>query len=100
MNDWETHLPHLVGANKITMRSITEVSSHMMATRHERANMLTLFCSKNERQKTAPQIYIWDIIKSNQEFKIYEKKYTINTDNTKDKLQQKKRLEIIVGEVI
>ena len=62
MDDWDRHLPQLMGAHNSTEHFTTGISPHMMLTGHEKALPLMFFYPENEGKKTAPQTYVRDVI--------------------------------------
>ena len=46
MDDWNRHLPQVMGAYNSTEHSTTGISPHMMLTGHEKALPLTFFYSE------------------------------------------------------
>ena len=67
MDYWDRHLPQVMGAYNSTEHSITGKSPHMMLTGHEKALLLTLFHPEYEGKNTAPQTYVRDVIRRQQE---------------------------------
>ena len=63
MDDWDRHLPQVMGAYNSTEYSTTGISPHMMLTGHEKALPLTFFYTEYEGKKTAPQTYVRDVIR-------------------------------------
>ena len=57
MDDWDKHLPQVMGAYNSTEHSTTGISPHMMLTGHEKALPLTFFYPEYEGKRTAPQTY-------------------------------------------
>ena len=51
MDDWDRHLPQVMGAHISIEHSNTEISPHMMLTGHEKALSLTLFYPEYEEGK-------------------------------------------------
>ena len=68
MEDWDRHLPQVMGAYNSTEYSTTGISPHMMLTGHEKALPLTFFYPEYEGKKTAPQTYVHDVIRRQQDF--------------------------------
>ena len=66
MEDWDRHLPQVMGAYNRTEHSTTGISPHMMLTGHEKALPLRFFYPEYEGKKTAPQTYVHDVIGSQQ----------------------------------
>ena len=52
MDDWDRHLPQVMGAYNSTEHSTTGISPHMMLTGHEKAPPLTFFYPEYEEKKT------------------------------------------------
>ena len=71
MDDWDRHLPLVMGAYSSTERSITGMSPHMMLTGHEKALPLTFFYPEYDVKKTAKQTYVRDVIRRQQDLIIY-----------------------------
>ena len=70
MDDWDRHLPLTtagVGAYNSTEHSTTGLSSHTMLTCHEKALPLTFFYPGYEGKKTAPQTYVRNVIRRQQD---------------------------------
>ena len=67
MDDWDRHLPQVMGAYNSTEHSTTGISPHMMLTGHEKALPLTFFYPEYEGKKTAPQTYVRDVIRRQQD---------------------------------
>ena len=63
MDDWDKHLPQVMGAYNSTEHSTTGISPHMMLTGHEKALPLTFFYPEYEGKRTAPQTYVRDVIR-------------------------------------
>ena len=55
MDDWDKHLPQVMGAYNSTEHSTTGISPHMMVTGHEKALPLTFFYPEYEGKRTSPQ---------------------------------------------
>ena len=66
-DDWDRQLPQVMGAYNITEDSTTGKSPHIMLTGHEKALPLTYFYLEYEGKKTAPQTYVRDVIRRQQE---------------------------------
>ena len=66
MDDWDRHLPQVMGAYNSTEHFTTGISPHMMLTGHEKALPLTFFYSEYEGKRTAPQTYVRDVIRRQQ----------------------------------
>ena len=67
MDDWDRHLPQVMGAYNRTEHSTMGISPHLMLTGHEKALPLTFFYPEYEGKKTAPQTYVRDVIRRQQE---------------------------------
>ena len=69
MGDWDKHLAQVMGAYNSTEHSTkgTRTSPHMILTGHEKALPLTFFYPEYEGKKTAPQTYVRDMIRRQQE---------------------------------
>ena len=67
MDDWDRHLPQVMGAYNSTEHSTTGIGPHMMLTGHEKALPLTFFYPEYEGKKTAPQTYVRDVIRRQQD---------------------------------
>ena len=67
LDDWDRHLPQVMGAYNSTGHSTTGISSYIMLTGHEKALSLTFSYPEYEEKKTAPQTYVRDVIRSQQE---------------------------------
>ena len=67
MTDWDRYLPQVNGAYNSTKQSTTGESPHMMLTRHEKSLPLAFFYTEYEGRKTSPQVYVRDVIRSQQE---------------------------------
>ena len=67
MDDWDRHLSQVMGAYNSTEQSSTGISPHMMLTGHAKALSLTFFYSEYEGKKTAPQTYVRDVIRRQQD---------------------------------
>ena len=67
MDDWDKHLPQVMGAYNSTEHSTTGISPHMMLTGHEKALTLTFFYPEYEGKRTAPQTYVRDVIRRQQD---------------------------------
>ena len=68
MDDWDKHLPQVMGAYSSTENSTTGIIPHTMLSVHEKALSLTFFYPEYEGWKTAPQTYVRDVIRRQQEF--------------------------------
>ena len=58
MDDWDKHLPQVMGAYNSTEHSTTGISPHMMLTGHEKALPLTFFYPEYEGKRTAYRAYL------------------------------------------
>ena len=67
MDDWDKHLPQVMGAYNSTEHSTTGISPHMILTGHEKALPLTFFYPEYEGKRTAPQTYVRDVIRRQQD---------------------------------
>ena len=67
MDDSDRHLPQVMGAYNSTEHSTTGISPHMMLTGHEKALPFTFFYSEYEGKKTAPQTYVRDVFRRQQD---------------------------------
>ena len=67
MDDWDRHLPQVMGAYNSTEYSTTGISPHIMLTGHEKALPLTFFYPEYEGKRTAPQTYVRDVIRRQQD---------------------------------
>ena len=67
MDDWDKHLPQVMGAYNSTEHSTTGIRPHMMLTGHEKALPLTFFWPEYEGKRTAPQTYVRDVIRRQQD---------------------------------
>ena len=67
MDDWDRHLPQVMGVYNSTKHSTTGISPHMTLTGHEKALPLTFYYPEYEGKKTAPQTYVRDVIRRQQE---------------------------------
>ena len=67
MDDWDRHLPQVMGAYNSTEHSTTGISPHMMLTGHEKALPLTFFYPEYEGKRTSPQTYVRDVIRRQQD---------------------------------
>ena len=67
MDDWDKHLPQVMGAYNSTEHSTTGISPHMMLTGHEKALPLTFFYPEYEGKRTAAQTYVRDVIRRQQD---------------------------------
>ena len=67
MTDCDRYLPQVMGAYNSTHHSTTGVSPHVMLTGHEKSLSLTFFYPEYEGKKTSPQVYVWDVIRLQQE---------------------------------
>ena len=67
MDDWDRHLPQVMGAYNSTEHSTTGISPHMMLPGHEKAFPLTFFYTEYEGKGTTPQTYVCDVIRRQQD---------------------------------
>ena len=67
MDDWDKHLPQVMGAYNSTEHSTTGISPHMMLTGHEKALLLTFVYPEYEGKRKAPQTYVRDVIRRQQD---------------------------------
>ena len=67
MDDWDRHLPQVMGAYNSTEHSTTGISPHMMLTGHEKTLLLLFFYPEYEGKKTAPQTYVREVIRRQQD---------------------------------
>ena len=67
MDDWDSHLPQVVGTYNSTDQSTTVIIPHMMPTGHEKAFRLTFFYPEYEEKRTASQTYVCDVIRREQD---------------------------------
>ena len=67
MDDWDRHLPQVMGAYNSTEHSTTVISPHIMLTGHEKALPLRFFYPEYEGKKTAPQTCVCDVIRRQQD---------------------------------
>ena len=67
MDDWDRHLPQVMGAYNSTEHSTTGISPHKMLTGHEKALPLTFFYPEYDGKKTAPQTYVREVIRRQQD---------------------------------
>ena len=67
MDDWDKHLPQVMGAYNSTEHSTTGISPHMMLTGHEKTLPLRFFYPQYEGKRTAPQTYVRDVIRRQQD---------------------------------
>ena len=67
MDDWDKHLRQVMGAYNSTEHSTTGISPHMLLTGHEKALPLTFFHPEYEGKRTAPQTYVRDVIRGQQD---------------------------------
>ena len=63
----DKHLQQVMGAYNSTEHSTTGISPHMMLTGHEKALPLTFFYPEYEGKRTAPQTYVRDVIRRQQD---------------------------------
>ena len=76
MDDWERHLPQVIGAYNSTEHSTTGINPHMMLPRHEKALPLTFFYLEFGGKRTAPQTYVRDVIRRQQDLNDLRKRKT------------------------
>ena len=88
MDDWDRHLPQVMGAYNSTEHSSTGISPHMMLTGHEKALPLTFFYPEYGGRRTAPQTYVRDVIKRQQDLNDL---YRRNTQQAQ--IRQKRRFD-------
>ena len=69
MDDWDRHLPQVMGAYNSTEQYTARISPHMMLTGREQALPLLFFYPEYEEKKTAPQTYVRDVIRRQQDLK-------------------------------
>ena len=67
MDDWDRQLPQVMGAYNSSEHSTTGISPHMMLTGYEKALPLTFYYPEYEGKKTAPQTYLREVIRSQQD---------------------------------
>ena len=67
MIDWDRYLLQVMGAYNSTQHSTAAVSPQMMLNGHEKTLPLTFFYPEYEGKKTSPQVYVWDVIRRQQE---------------------------------
>ena len=67
VTDWDRYLPQVMGASNSTQHSTTGISPHMMLTGHEKSLPWNFFYPEYEGKKTSPQVYVRDVIRSQQE---------------------------------
>ena len=67
MDDWDRHLPQIIGAYNSIKHSTTGISPHMMLTGHEKALPLAFFYPEYKGKGTAPQTHVRDVIRRQQE---------------------------------
>ena len=67
MDHWDRHLPQVMGAYNSTEHSTTGISPHMMLTGQEKALPWPFFYPEYEGKKTAPQTYVRDVIRRQQD---------------------------------
>ena len=93
MDDWDRHLPHVMGAYNSSEHSTTGISPHMMLTGHEKALPLTFFYPEYEGKKTATQKYVRDVIRGSRISSIY-------AEGTRNRLKLDKKGDLIKGHSI
>ena len=62
MDDWDRHLPQVMGAYNSTELSTTGRPPQLMLAGHEKAFLLNFFYPEYEGKETAPQTYARDVI--------------------------------------
>ena len=67
MREWNKYLLQVMGAYNSAQHSTTGINHFMMLTGRERAINLMLFYPEYEGQRTSPQTYVKEAIKSQQE---------------------------------
>ena len=67
MNDWDKHLPQVMGSYNSTEHSTTPISPHMMLTGHEKSLRLTFLYPEYARRRKSLQTYVRDVIRRQQE---------------------------------
>ena len=67
IEDWDRHLLQVMGAYNSTEHSTTGIYPHIMLTGHEKALPLAFFYPEYEGKKTAPQKYVRDVIRRQQD---------------------------------
>ena len=67
MDDWDRHLPQVMGAYNSTEHSTTGISPHMMLTGHEKELPFSFFYTEYEGKRTAPQTYVRDVLRRQQD---------------------------------
>ena len=88
MDDWDRHLPQVIGAYNSTEHSTTGISPHMMLLGHEKALPLPFFYPEYEGKRTAPQTYVCDVIRRQQDLNDLCRR---NTQQAQDR--QKRRFD-------
>ena len=76
MDDWNRHLPQVLGTHNSTEHSTTEISPHMKLRGHEKAFPLTSFYPEYGGKRTAPQADVRDVIRRQQELKDLSRRNT------------------------
>ena len=66
MDDWDRHLPQVMGAYNSREHSTTGIKPHVMLTGHVKTLPLMFFYLEYEGKKKAPQTYVWDLIRRHQ----------------------------------
>ena len=69
VDDWDRHLPQVMGAYNITEHYTTVISPHMMLTGHKKALTSMFFYPEYEGKRPAPQTFVRDVIRRQQELK-------------------------------
>ncbi|XP_063727434.1 uncharacterized protein LOC134854984 [Symsagittifera roscoffensis] len=88
LDDWDRHLPQVMGTYNSIEHSTTGISPHMMLTGNEKAVPLTFFYPEYECKRTAPQTYVHDEIRRQQEL---NDPYRRNTQEAQNR--QKRRFD-------
>ena len=88
MDDWDRHLPQVKGAYNSTEHSTTGISPHMMLTGHEKALPLTFFYPEYKGKRTAPQTYVRDVIRRQQDLN-----YLCRMNMQQAQIRQKRRFD-------
>ena len=88
MDDWDKHLPQKMSAYNSTEHSTTGISPHMMLTGHENELPLTFFYPEYEGKRTAPQTYVRDVIRRQQDLNDLRRR---NTQQVQ--IRQKRRFD-------
>ena len=90
MDDWDRHLPQVMGAYNSTEHSSTGISPHMMLTGYEKALSLTFFYPEYEGNRTAPQMYVLMLLKGSRTSMTY-------AGGTRNRRKLDKRGDLIKG---